>query len=147
MALNIYTIGFTKKSAEKFFTILSKSGAKHLLDIRLNNNSQLAGFTKRDDLRYFLLKIVKMEYHEMHELAPDESILKEYRDNRDWAKYEVAYNKLIKQRQIERYIPINLIQEGIVLLCSEAEPIHCHRRLAAEYLAKTISAEVNIEHL
>ncbi|MFC1861313.1 DUF488 family protein, partial [Chloroflexota bacterium] len=128
-------------------SILIKSGAKHLLDIRLNNNSQLAGFTKRDDLRYFLLKLAKMEYHVMQELAPDESILKEYRADHDWAKYEIAYNKLIEQRRIERYIPFNLIQEGIVLLCSEAEPIHCHRRLAAEYLAKTISVEVNIEHL
>jgi uncharacterized protein (DUF488 family) len=145
--LNIYTIGFTKKSAELFFSKLGQSGAKHLLDIRLNNNSQLAGFSKRDDLRYFLPLLVKMQYHEMQQLAPEESMLKEYRENKDWAKYALAYNKLIKQRQIEKLIPLNLVIEGIVLLCSEAEPSHCHRRLAAEYLANTISADVSIVHL
>jgi len=145
--LNIYTIGFTKKSAEVFFTKLKTSGAKHLLDIRLNNNSQLAGFTKRDDLRFFLPRLVRMEYHEMQELAPDESMLKEYRKDNDWAIYEIAYNKLIKQRQIERFIPMDMIIEGIVLLCSEAEPLYCHRRLAAEYLANNISMELNIIHL
>jgi uncharacterized protein (DUF488 family) len=145
--LNIYTIGFTKKSAEVFFTKLRQSGAKHLIDIRLNNNSQLAGFTKRDDLRYFLPILVQMEYHEIQELAPDETILKEYRKNKDWAKYELAYNKLIQQRQSEKSVPIDLFPEGIVLLCSEAEPLHCHRRLAAEYLAKTVSGDVSIIHL
>lgn len=79
-----------------FFGKLSQSGAKHLLDIRLNNNSQLAGFTKRDDLRYFLPLLVKMQYHEMQQLAPEELMLKEYRENKDWAKYALAYNKLIK---------------------------------------------------
>jgi uncharacterized protein (DUF488 family) len=137
--LNIYTIGFTKKSAKDFFEALRRTGAKHLLDIRLNNNSQLAGFTKKNDLPYFLKQLVNMEYHEMPMLAPDKSILQEYRKTRDWTKYEQRYRELIRNRNTEKYITPELLKEGIVLLCSESQPTHCHRRLAAEYLAKTLS--------
>ena len=145
--MTIYTIGFTKKSAEKFFIALHNSGAKHLLDIRLNNRSQLAGFTKRDDLRYFLRQLVNMEYHEMPMLAPKKSILNEYRKTGDWAKYERDYLELIRIRQVEKLIPSKLLDGGIVLLCSETEATQCHRRLAAEYLARSISAETEIVHL
>lgn len=147
--MTIYTIGFTKKTAEKFFEALKGSGAKHLLDIRLSNNSQLAGFTKRNDLRYFLKRLVNMEYHEVPILAPDESILNEYRKTGDWAKYEKRYLELIRQRGAEKCINPVLFEEGVVLLCSEPEPTHCHRRLAAEYLAQTLSSEakVRIVHL
>jgi uncharacterized protein (DUF488 family) len=145
--LTIYTIGFTKKSAEKFFEALRSSGAKHLLDIRLSNNSQLAGFTKRNDLPYFLKHLVNMEYHEVPILAPEESILKEYRKTGDWARYEQRYSELIRQRCAEQHIAPVLFEEGVVLLCSEAEATHCHRRLAAEYLVKTISTKMNIIHL
>lgn len=145
--MTIYTIGFTKKSAEKFFIALHNSGAKHLLDIRLNNRSQLAGFTKRDDLHYFLRQLVNMEYHEMSMLAPEKSILNEYRKTGDWAKYERDYLELIRIRQVEKLIPSKLLDEGIVLLCSETKATQCHRRLAAEYLARSISAETEIVHL
>lgn len=147
--MTIYTIGFTKKTAEKFFEALRRSGARHMLDIRLSNNSQLTGFTKRNDLPYFLKRLVNMEYHEVPILAPEESILKEYRKTGDWARYEQRYLELIRQRQAEKYIASVLFDEGIVLLCSEAEPIHCHRRLAAEYLVKTITKNSNarIVHL
>ena len=131
----IYTIGFTKKSAEEFFKALRNSKAKHLLDIRLNNKSQLTGFTKRDDLRYFLKRLVNMEYHEIPELAPEESMLKEYRKTKDWGKYTRSYIELIKNRQSEKRISPKLLEEGIVLLCSEPKADHCHRRLAAECLA------------
>lgn len=145
--LNIYTIGFTKKPAEEFFKVLHNSGAKHLLDIRLNNKSQLTGFTKRDDLRYFLQRLVNMKYHEIPILAPEKSILKEYRKSGDWARYEQEYLEIMRQRQVENHIAPVLFEEGAVLLCSEAEPTHCHRRLAAEYLAKTKLVNAKIVHL
>lgn len=142
-------MGFTKKSAEEFFKALRSSGAKHLLDIRLNNTSQLAGFTKRNDLLYFLKHLVNMEYHEVPILAPDESILKEYRKTGDWTKYEQRYLDLIRHRKVEKVISPVLIEEGVVLLCSEAKPAHCHRRLAAEYLVKTVTknGDTKIVHL
>jgi uncharacterized protein (DUF488 family) len=145
--LNIYTIGFTKKTAEKFFEALRSSGAKHLLDIRLSNNSQLAGFTKRNDLPYFLRHLVNIEYHESPIFAPEESILKEYRKTSDWAEYERRYLELIRQRKVENHISSVLLEEGVVLLCSEAKPTRCHRRLAAEYLARIIPTKTEIVHL
>lgn len=143
--MTIYTIGFTKKTAERFFEALEDSGAKHLLDIRLSNNSQLAGFTKRNDLRYFLKRLVNMEYHEVPMLAPEKSILDQYRKTGDWAKYERRYLELIRQRGVEKYINQVLFEEGVVLLCSEPEPTHCHRRLAAEYLAQAVSSKGKAE--
>ena len=143
--MTIYTIGFTKKSAEEFFKLLRHSGAKHLLDIRLNNTSQLTGFTKRSDLPYFLKHLVGMEYHEIPLLAPDESILKEYRKAGDWAKYEERYLDLLRRRDAAKHISTTLLQDGVVLLCSEAKPAHCHRRLAAEYLSQALPTETKIE--
>jgi uncharacterized protein (DUF488 family) len=147
--VTIYTIGFTKKTAEQFFGTLQSSGAKHLLDIRFSNNSQLAGFTKKNDLRYFLKHLINMEYHEAPILAPEESMLTEYRKTHDWNKYEKKYLELIRQRDAEKNIDSELFQEGIVLLCSEAEPTHCHRRLAAEYLVRNMPSKttINIVHL
>jgi len=145
--VTIYTIGFTKKSAEEFFEALRRSGARHLLDIRLHNTSQLAGFTKRDDLRYFLREIVNMEYHEVPILAPEDSLLSEYRKTGDWAKFEQSYLELIRRRQAERHIDPALFKDGVILLCSEVKPDRCHRRLAAEYLAKSIFGSAHIEHL
>jgi len=146
--LTIYTIGFTKKSAEEFFKILGNTRARHLLDIRLKNTSQLAGFTKRDDLRYFLRELLDIEYHEVQELAPEKALLDEYRKTRDWANYERSYTALLKRRQAEKQISPKLLEEGIVLLCSEPKPNHCHRRLAAEYLAKNLKAvDIRIVHL
>jgi len=145
--VTIYTIGFTKKSAKEFFEALRRSGARHLLDIRLHNTSQLAGFTKRDDLRYFLRQIVNMEYHEVPILAPEDSFLSDYRKTGDWAKFEQSYLELIRQRQVEHHIDRALFEDGVVLLCSEAEPNHCHRRLAAEYLTRSTLPGASIEHL
>lgn len=147
--MNIYTIGFTKKSAKEFFEALRSSGAKHLLDIRLNNTSQLAGFTKRNNLPYFLKYLVNMEYHEVPILAPEGLILKEYRKTGDWTKYEQRYLELIRHRNAEKHISPALIDEGVVLLCSEAKPTHCHRRLAAEYLAhiRSTNTKTQIVHL
>ena len=145
--MTIYTIGFTKKSAKDFFEALRHSGARHLLDIRLHSKSQLAGFAKRDDLRYFLGQILNMEYYEIPILAPEDSFLNEYRKTGNWAKFEQSYLELIRQRQVERHIAPALFEDGAVLLCSEVKPDHCHRRLAAEYLAHSMLAGANIEHL
>ena len=145
--MTIYTIGFTKKSAEDFFEALRQSRAKHLLDIRLHNTSQLAGFTKRENLQYFLKQIVNMEYHEVLILAPEDSFLNEYRKTGDWARFERSYLDLLQQRQVERYIESAWFEEGAVLLCSETSPDHCHRRLAAEYLIHAMLPRATIEHL
>ena len=105
------------------------------------------GFTKRGDLCYFLRALLAMEYHETPILAPDESILREYRKTNDWDTYERHYLELIRRREVEKHIEPDLFEDGIVLLCSEADPAHCHRRLAAEYLAHTVLAGADIKHL
>ena len=132
--MKIYTIGFTKKSAKKFFELLRASGAKRVVDVRLNNVSQLAGFAKRDDLAYFLEKICGMQYVHLPLLAPTQEMLDEYKKNGgDWSTYEARFLDLMEKRKIEREIPKEVIEDGC-LLCSEDKPHHCHRRLVAEYL-------------
>lgn len=132
--INIFTIGFTKKSAEKFFTKLKETGVKRIIDVRLNNVSQLAGFAKRDDLRYFLKTICSIDYIHMPELAPTKEILDEYKKNKgDWSLYEKRFTALLAERQIEITMSKNTLNGGC-LLCSEEKPDNCHRRLVAEYL-------------
>lgn len=143
----IYTIGFTKRAAKSFFEALRGTGAKHLLDIRLHNTSQLAGFTKRDDLRYFLGQVVGMQYYEVPSLAPEETALKAYRKGKDWADFEASYLAAIRERQVERHVDVSLFDEGTVLLCSETAPDRCHRRLAAEYLRSRLFPSAEIVHL
>lgn len=145
--LTIYTIGYTKKTAKEFFRLLRTTGAKHLVDVRLNNTSQLMGFTKRDDLSYFLQELLNMDYREMPEFAPEESMLKEYRQTKKWGKYESSYIELIKSRKPEKKISTKLLEEGMVLLCSEPKAERCHRRLAAEHLANLQSRDTRIVHL
>jgi uncharacterized protein (DUF488 family) len=142
----IYTIGFVKKSARDFFEILQSCGAKHLIDIRLNNKSQLAGFTKKSDLEYFLKTILNVKYHHALEFAPEKTILDEYKKSKNWANYEGKYLDLLKRRQAEKSIDLHLLKDGIVLLCSEAKAQQCHRRLAAEYLSRAIPG-IEIKHL
>ena len=144
--MNIFTIGFTQKTAEKFFGLLSKSGAKRLVDVRLNNVSQLAGFAKKQDLAYFAKQISDMDYVHVPELAPTQDILDEYKKNKgDWAVYERKFLDLMKARQIEKTVSREII-EGGCLLCSEDKPHHCHRRLVAEYLNQQWGG-LNIQHL
>jgi uncharacterized protein (DUF488 family) len=132
--MTIFTIGFTKKSAEQFFTSLQQSGAKRLVDVRLNNISQLAGFSKRDDLKYFLKTICKIDYVHAPILAPTADILDAYKKQRgDWLLYERQFLDLMERRQIEKDVTPELL-DGACLLCSEEKPEHCHRRLVAEYL-------------
>lgn len=138
----LYTIGFTGKSAEDFFTRLNNSGVKRVIDVRLNNLSQLAGFSKRDDLNYFLKAISGIDYLHLPMLAPTQEMLNEYRKEKaGWEVYERKFRTLIEERQIERQLSPDLI-DGACLLCSEDKPHHCHRRVVAEYLQPRWKLEV-----
>lgn len=144
--MKIFTVGFTKKSAEQFFTRLKRPGLLRLVDVRLNNVSQLAGFTKRKDLEFFLREICQIDYVHIPDLAPTQEILDAYKtDGGDWAVYETQFRALLEARRIEATLPRDLIAAGC-LLCSEATPERCHRRLVAEYLREKWG-DVEIEHL
>jgi len=144
--MKLFTIGFTKKPAETFFTRLKEAGVRRLIDVRLNNVSQLAGFTKRDDLRYFSKAIGNIDYVHAPDLAPTSDILDAYKKHKgDWALYERQFLDLIKARHIERQLQPEMFDGGC-LLCSEEQPHHCHRRLVAEYLKKHWG-NVEIEHI
>ena len=144
--MRIFTIGFTKKSAEQFFDRLKQPGLARLIDARLNNVSQLAGFTKKNDLKFFLKEICNIEYLHMPELAPTQGILDAYRKNgADWAVYEKQFLALLDTRRIKDKLDKRLI-DGSCLLCSEATPEHCHRRLVAEYLRDNWG-DFEIQHL
>jgi len=144
--MTVHTIGFTKKPASEFFRLLKDSGAKRVVDVRLNNSSQLAGFAKRDDLAYFLSSICEMEYVHLPILAPTKEILDEYRKGGGgWDRYEKRFMDLMHERQIEKNVQRDLIEDGC-LLCSEAEPHHCHRRLVGEYLQEHWG-QYSMEHL
>lgn len=144
--MRLFTIGFTKKSAERFFETLRESGAKRVVDVRLNNVSQLAGFAKKQDLAYFLGKICGMEYVHLPILAPTQEMLDEYKKQRgSWQVYEQRFFDLMRERRIEERVPREVVSDGC-LLCSEDKPDHCHRRLVAEYL-KQHWGDVDIRHL
>jgi uncharacterized protein (DUF488 family) len=131
--VRVFTIGFTKKSARKFFETLRCSGARRVVDVRLNNMSQLAGFTKRDDLEFFLKELCGLDYVHLTDLAPTQEMLDEYKKRKgDWATYEKRFLDLMEQRHVEDRIPKEIIADGC-LLCSEDKPHHCHRRLVVEY--------------
>lgn len=144
--MNLHTIGFTKKSARRFFGLLQESGAKRLVDVRLNNVSQLAGFAKRDDLAFFLEQICGIEYTHLPELAPTQEMLDAYKKARgSWDDYETRFLDLMRTRRIEQTIPRELLEDSC-LLCSEDQPHHCHRRLVAEYLSDHWG-DVQVRHL
>jgi uncharacterized protein (DUF488 family) len=144
--MRLFTIGFTKKSARRFFELLRKSGARRVVDVRLNNVSQLAGFAKKDDLAWFLEEICGIGYVNRPELAPTQQMLAAYRKERgDWRTYETRFLALMRDRRIEETVPREIIAESC-LLCSEDTPHRCHRRLVAEYLAQHWG-DVDIVHL
>ena len=144
--MKLFTIGFTKKTAEDFFEMLRKSGTKRVVDVRLNNISQLAGFAKKNDLVYFLEKICNVEYVHTPELAPTKDILDDYKKKKgDWKIYEKKFLALMKERKVENTLSKQIISDGC-LLCSEHKPHHCHRRLVAEYL-KQHWGGVDVIHL
>lgn len=144
--MRLYTIGFTKTTAESFFSRLSKAEVKKVVDVRLNNVSQLAGFAKKNDLKYFLRAICGIGYEHRPELAPIQEILDAYKKHRgDWAIYEERFLDLMEKRRIEEMVPRSAVEEAC-LLCSEDKPHNCHRRLVAEYL-KRKWGDVDIVHL
>ena len=144
--MKTFTIGFTRKPARRFFELLRSSGAKRIVDVRLNNVSQLAGFAKKGDLAYFLKEICGMDYVHVPALAPTQDMLDEYKKERgDWNAYETRFLELMKDRRIEETVSRDLISDGC-LLCSEDKPHHCHRRLVAEYL-KRHWGDLEVAHL
>jgi len=144
--MNLYTIGFSKKSAKQFFELLTNNGVKRLVDIRLNNKSQLAGFTKQDDLKYFLKAIGNIEYVYMPIFAPTEELLKGYQQKKvNWDMYEKEYLDILKKRDVLKNMDFSVF-DSACLLCSEDSSEQCHRRLAAEYIAKH-NNKVKVVHL
>jgi uncharacterized protein (DUF488 family) len=145
--VKIYTIGFTKKSAARFFGLLKDNHIDRLIDIRLKPGGQLAGFAKQDDLAYFLHELVGCEYHHFDFLAPTEDILKTYRKDKDWQYYEQQFEALMDERDVlNRLTPSFFAEKLCCLLCSEDIPDQCHRRLVAERLARHWP-DVEIIHL
>ncbi|NEP80650.1 MAG: DUF488 domain-containing protein [Okeania sp. SIO3B3] len=134
--IEIFTIGFTQKTAQEFFENLTESKVKCVIDTRVNNVSQLAGFAKKKDLEYFLKVICNIKYIHILDLAPTKELLDDYKKKRiTWDAYEQKFNNLISEREIEKKVSPQLLDGGC-LLCSEAKPHYCHRRLVAEYLNK-----------
>jgi uncharacterized protein (DUF488 family) len=145
--MEIYSIGFTQKSASEFFGALKAHGIERLLDVRLNNTSQLAGFAKQADLPYFLREICGIDYEHEPLLAPTQEILDAYKKLKgDWGVYTEAYLNLIRSRKVESLISKEKFLKKTVLLCSEPTAEHCHRRLALEYLSQHWE-DVLIRHL
>jgi uncharacterized protein (DUF488 family) len=143
----VSTIGFTKTTADGFFERLLNAGAKKVVDVRLHNTSQLAGFAKADDLAYFLKKIGGIQYVHQPLLAPTDPMLKAYKKEKgDWRAYEERFLGLMSERQIENRFKPEMF-DGACLLCSEATPHHCHRRLVCEYLNEKWDGALTVRHL
>jgi uncharacterized protein (DUF488 family) len=141
------TIGFTRTTAERFFERLLNSGVKNLIDVRLYNTSQLSGFAKADDLAYFLKKIGGITYVHQPLLAPTDTMLKSFKKEKgDWETYEKSFITLMAERRIEDKFTPELL-ESSCLLCSEATPHHCHRRLVVDYLNKKWHGILAVRHL
>jgi uncharacterized protein (DUF488 family) len=143
----VSTIGFTKTTAEGFFERLLTSGVKKVVDVRLRNTSQLAGFAKADDLAYLLKKIGNIQYMHKPLLAPTDSMLKAFKKEKgDWGAYEASFLSLMAARRIEDCVTPEML-DGACLLCSEATPHHCHRRLVCEYLNEKWDGSLAVRHL
>lgn len=137
--IRIFTIGTNGKSAKEFFETLRNNSIDVLIDIRLNNKSQLAGFAKGGEeyLGYFLDKICNIEYIHDSYLAPTEEILNKYHKDNNWSDYVEKFNLLIKQRNIREYfLKTYGSHKNICLLCAEKTAEQCHRRLIAEAICE-----------
>lgn len=146
--MEIYSIGFTKRSARDFFETIKTAGVRRLLDVRLNNSSQLAGFSKKDDLQYFLGRICDATYVHDPTLAPTAELLNRYKKEKSstWNEYAAAFLALMASREIEKRLQPADFETPTVLLCSEFKPDHCHRRLVLEYLQSNWG-NIEIRHL
>jgi len=144
--MQLYTIGFTRKSAQRFFELLRTSGAKRVVDVRLHNTSQISGFAKQDDLRWFLRELCGMDYVHRTDLSPSPELLAAWHAHEiDWPTYERRFQALLRERRVETTVPKSLLADAC-LLCSEHTPEHCHRRLVAEHLSD-VWGDVVITHL
>jgi len=144
--MRLFTIGFTKKSAEEFFTLLQNTGVSRIVDVRLNNTSQIAGFAKARDLKYFLHAIAGIDYVHIQNFAPTQEILDDFKKNKgSWAEYERRFVDLMVERRITE-MAARLLRDRDCLLCSEHIPDHCHRRLVAERIQKHLD-NVEVIHL
>lgn len=145
--MKLFTIGFSGKSAEEFFELLKRNGITTLIDARLNNKSQLAGFTKAKDFPYLLKQIAGVEYVHATSLTPTKELLDGYRDGHiSWSEYEVTYDEILRSRSFDQ-LSDDVLENGCIL-CSEPTANQCHRRLAAEYLQSTCpDKEIKIIHL
>lgn len=147
LQMKTYTIGFTKKNAQNFFTLIKRNNVARIVDVRLNNTSQLAGFAKHDDLKYFLSELCNADYIHIKELTPTKDILDDYQKKIiTWEIYEEKFLNLMSQRNIERLIDKSIMENGC-LLCSEHKPHHCHRRLVVDYLNQHWGSEIEVMHL
>ncbi len=144
--MRLFTIGFTKKSAEEFFAILQNAGVSRIVDVRLNNTSQIAGFAKARDLKYFLHAIAGIDYVHIQDFAPTQDILDDFKKKMcSWAEYERRFVDLMVERRVAE-TAVKLLRDRDCLLCSEHIPEHCHRRLVAEQIQKH-SDNVEVIHL
>lgn len=145
--MDIFTIGFTKKSAEYFFNLLKENNIKKIIDVRLNNMSQLSGFAKKNDLAFFLEKICGIDYVHINELAPTKTILEPYQKKKiTWEQYEYEFLNLMEKRCIEKSINILNLDKSC-LLCSEDKPHFCHRRLVLQYLNSKMGDIFKVRHI
>ena len=144
--IQIFTIGYSGRNAQEFFGLLKRAGIKRLFDVRLYNTSQLAGYTKRGDIEYFLESIVDADYVHLPIMAPTKQLLNDYKKGViGWDDYEKQFKEIVTARQIEKYIELDDLNMGC-FLCAEAAADNCHRRLVAEYL-KSHLPNISIKHL
>lgn len=145
--MEVYTTGFTKKTAPEFFNALRNVGIQRLLDVRLKNSSQLSGFAKREDLSFFLKELCNAEYEHQPLLAPTQELLDAYKKNGlSWQEYERRFLELMEERKVEEKLDKHSFLNLTVLLCSEETADRCHRRLVLEYL-NSRWGDLNIIHL
>jgi uncharacterized protein (DUF488 family) len=146
-AVQVATIGFTGKTAQEFFDLLKNAEVRTVLDIRLSNTSQLAGFAKKQDLPFFLDKLCGAAYEEMPDLAPEPDLFKRFKAKElTWDDFSAAYVELIAKRRVESNLDVDQFRSAC-LLCSEHLPHHCHRALALEYLNSRWNSRLKITHL
>ena len=145
--ITLYTIGFTKKSAEQFFNLLRDNDVKQLIDVRISNSSQLAGFAKGKDLEFFVKEICHIPYKHITDFAPSKELLDQWHKQEvTWEEYVKVYTDLLKDRDVLRKYGVKSF-DGSCFLCSEDTPEQCHRRLLAEYFKKHSADPVKIVHL
>src|SRR2546422_132420 len=150
MTSTLFTIGFTQKTAEEFFRLLQDAGVRSVIDVRENRGGQLSGFAKYPDLAFFLDRLVAIEYIHEPLLAPSEEIREAYRKAKDWGQYEKSFFELMQQRNVLESLTPGQFEGNVALLCSEADPEKCHRRLVAEMLSRhwnTLGHSYQVRHL